>query len=184
MDPAAAGLIGAAIGAIAGVAGSLISAHIQARGERLAFIRQRKAEAYAKAVQHLFRAAARRSEISAQGMPVLSREDQREWFLDLADGLHSLTAVIAYAGHGFRAELTEVLQHYGVAVAKLTEEGLDITPKVAAGVYQGIQPFETDKWKGSLMDVLWTAATSVQVIATADLSEYATLQEARTALSQ
>ena len=114
--------MGGVIGAVSGVAGSLIGVFAQSRGERLAYREQRKAEAYAQAVGHRFRAAARRSELSAEGIPVLSKEDTGQWFLDMADGLNSLTAVIAYAGDGFRAELVEVLQRYGDAIFGLTQE--------------------------------------------------------------
>ena len=126
MDAALAGLIGAGIGALAGLAGSLISARAQDRRERENFLRQRKADAYGQAVAHLFRAAARRSHLTSEGGPILSKEDQAAWFLDIADALNSLTAVIAFVGSGFRNELIEVLQHFGSAAFELTQKGLGV----------------------------------------------------------
>lgn len=75
MDPALAGLLGAAIGVTAGVAGTLITVLAHIRNQRWATIQQRRADGYAKAVEHLFRAAVRRSEITASGMPVLAKDD-------------------------------------------------------------------------------------------------------------
>jgi hypothetical protein len=178
MDPALAGVIGAAVGAAAGVTGALITVLSQARTQRLTTQQQRRADGYAKAVEHLYRAAVRRSEITAEGLPILSREDTADWFLDLADALNSLTVVIAYAGSGFRAELAEVLQHYGQAVYMLTEHGTAKQPD-EAGPYVGLKPFL--RWKGELPSVLWEAAVTVQRIATRDLSGLAPAAQRRKA---
>ncbi len=174
MDPATASLIGVAIGAISGVTGSIVSAYMQQRRERLTFRRERKAEAYANAVEHLFRAAARRSELTAEGKPILSEEDQGQWFLDLADGLRSLTTVIAYASQGFRPELIEVLQHYGTAVWQLTQEGLDIKLKpLEKYPYIGLNAFvDKGRWEDDIPNILWKAAATVQQIAMWDLAGY------------
>jgi hypothetical protein len=169
VGPATAGLIGAAIGAAAGVSASLVSAYFQRHDERLAFQRQRKAEAYGSAVEHLFRAAARRT---AEGKPVLSQDDQGQWFIDLVDGLQSLTAVVAYAGQGWRTELLDVLQHYGIAVWELTQKSLEIKVKPPEPhPFVGLKPF-LGKWEGDVPNTLWEAAKTVQEIAMFDMLGY------------
>jgi hypothetical protein len=123
----------------------------------------RKAEAYANAVKYLFRAAARRSELTVRGAPVLSKEDQGYWFLDLIDGLHSLTTVVAYASKGFRPELLEVLQRYGLFVWQLTQKGLDLKksgpPKEDPCV--GLKAFQESSGQGGVADILWEAAKTI-----------------------
>lgn len=182
MDPALAGVIGAAVGATAGVAGTLISVLSQVRSQRRATQQQRKADSYAAAIKHLFRAAVRRSEFTETGA-VLSKQDQSDWFLDLADGLQSLTAVIAYAGKGYREELIDVVQLYGGAVWRLTS-GKSKFWLVGEG-----NPYVRGEWFSAvtaryrdpedIMKVLWRAAVAVQDIATLDLSGFESRDQAK-----
>jgi hypothetical protein len=183
VDAAVVGLIGAGIGAAAAVSGAVIAGLLQGRREREAFRRTQKAEAYARAVEYLFRAAARRSELTAQGRAILAKDDQREWFLDLAASLHSLTSVVAYASEGWRDELLDVLQRYGRAVFALTHTGLNLPkdlPKPEP--YVGLAPFEAERWPDDLTGIFWEAAVRIQEIATFDLSGYESRQAARNAL--
>lgn len=46
MDSAVAGLIGAGIGASAGIAGTLITTYLQAKQERLKWLRDKRVESY------------------------------------------------------------------------------------------------------------------------------------------
>lgn len=185
VDTAVVGLVGTVVGAVAAVGGSFMAGVLQSRRDRLAFGRTRKADAYAQAVEHLFRAATRRSELTAEGKPILAKQDQREWFLDLGGGLQSLTAVVAYADPGWRHELAGVLQRYGMAVWKVTQEGLDVpeAARVPEGPYGGLRPFSRDdEWSGDVTKTLWVAAIRVQQIATLDLAGYASGEAAREAL--
>ena len=172
MDAAVVGLIGAAVGAISAIGGSVITTAIQGRTERLGFQRARKADAYGHAVEILFRAAARRSELTASGKPVLSTEDQRQWFLDLAAGLESLTIAVAYAGKDWRYELIVVLQNYGIAVTDLVQKGLSLgnLPSRFLGLKAFEEDLESRRWSGDVMDILWMAASRVSEIAYLDLS--------------
>ena len=133
-------------------------------------------------MEQLFRAAARRTELTAEGKPVLAKQDQQEWFLDLAAGLQSLTTAVAYAAPAWRRELTAVLQRYGKAVWEVTQKGLDLpeSPSVATP-YAGLEQY--DEWAGDVTQIAWVAAQRVQEIAMLDLAGYESRQAAIAALA-
>jgi hypothetical protein len=150
---------------------------LQGRLERNTFLRERKADAYGSAVEHLSRAAARRSELTVQGKPILTKEDQREWFLDLASGLHALTTAVAYASESWRRELRDILQRYGMAVSETTQGGLRPRNRLQ-GPYAGLEPFAEEEWSDDMTEILWQAVARVQEIAILDLSGYSSREAA------
>ena len=67
MDAAIAGLIGAAIGAVARMAGTLITAILQAKQEHTRWIGDKRVEAYSNTVRYLVKALNKRSSIVIEG---------------------------------------------------------------------------------------------------------------------
>ena len=67
MDAAVAGLIGAAIGAIAGMTGTLITAYLQAKQEHMKWMRDKRVEAYSNTIRYLVRALNKRSILTFEG---------------------------------------------------------------------------------------------------------------------
>jgi hypothetical protein len=72
MDAAVAGLIGAALGAIAGMAGTLITAYLQAKQEHIKWIRDKRVEAYS--IRYLVRALNKRSMLTLEGSTLIKCE--------------------------------------------------------------------------------------------------------------
>ena len=71
MNPAISALIGAAIGATAGILGVLLTNILQTRNQHKTWIRDKKTEAYTNTLQHLFRLANKRSRLLADGKTIL-----------------------------------------------------------------------------------------------------------------
>ncbi len=107
MDPAIAGLIGASIGAVASLLGSLLSNLIMTRNERDKWVRtqeterekwlrDRLQEIYSSCIHHLSMLLGRRSEITAEGGAVLSKDDVGEWFNDYSEAQKWLALLLIY----------------------------------------------------------------------------------------
>ena len=96
MDAAVAGLIGAAIGAVAGMAGTLITNYLQAKQEHAKWIRDKRVEAYSNAIRYLVRALNKRSSLSIEGgtfTSVMGKDVIKEWFDELSEILVWLTRI-------------------------------------------------------------------------------------------
>ena len=107
MDPAIAGLIGAGIGAVASLLGSLLSNLIMTRNEREKWIRAQKTErekwlrdqlqeTYSNCIHHLSMLLGKRSEITAEGKAILSKDDVGEWFNDYSEAQKWLALLLVY----------------------------------------------------------------------------------------
>ena len=110
MDSAVAALIGASIGAIAGVVGVLLTNILQARSQHKIWIRDKKAEAYANALRHLYRLTNKRSKVMSNGAAILSEEHQKEWFDDYIATIESLSAISIYS----REEFENSIEHCAI----------------------------------------------------------------------
>lgn len=99
MDSGVAGLIGAGIGALAGVAGTLITNHLQAKQERLKWLRDKRVESYSNTIRYLTRALNKRSEISIDSgslVTVMGKNVTKEWFDDLSEALAWFSSLSIY----------------------------------------------------------------------------------------
>jgi hypothetical protein len=102
MDSGLAGLLGGVIGASAGVGGSVLSVHLQAKNAETQRKRTQKEEAYANTLRYLDRALGKASAIELVGANtsdlVSGKEYIKEFFDEVAEvkyWLNSLTIVCA-----------------------------------------------------------------------------------------
>ena len=113
MDAALAGVLGAGIGAVAGIAGSVVTNSFAARRERDLWRRTQMADAYANALSHLARATTRRSKLTTHAdgtvSAIMSEEDLAAWFLDIADAEKSVAVAAGFASVQARLKLVEAL---------------------------------------------------------------------------
>lgn len=123
MDATIAGLVGAGIGAVAGIAGALITHVLQARLERERWLRDKRVEAYTSAVRYLIRLSNKRSIITAEGVAVLGTDVVKEWFDDISDARSWLTSLLIYCSDRERPHLTVVIQSLNTAAADFIEAG-------------------------------------------------------------
>ena len=111
MSSAIVGLIGAAIGAIAGVAGAFISQQMQARAAQERALHSKKEEAYSSTLRYLLRAQNRRSEISVEGGTfgtVLTKEGVKELFDDMVEAQFWVSALTIYCSEDQRQRVNDV----------------------------------------------------------------------------
>jgi hypothetical protein len=106
MDSAIAGLIGAGIGAIAGLLGSVLSNWLLVRKDEERWLRERQSEhdkwlrerlqeTYSNSIDYLSRLF-RRSEITAKAEVILAQEHQRELFTDYSEAQKWLGLLVIY----------------------------------------------------------------------------------------
>ena len=110
MSSAIAGLIGAMIGAGAGVTGALITQLMQARTERAKWLRSKKEETYANALRYLLRMRNRRSAIEPGGKAYISEEHRGEWLSDIVDAQFWTSILTIYCSEDQKSAIAEVSQ--------------------------------------------------------------------------
>ncbi|MDB4893204.1 MAG: hypothetical protein JWL61_5059 [Gemmatimonadetes bacterium] len=93
MDSTIAGLIGAGLGSVAGLSGTVLAHSLQRRQERATWLRNKQLEAYSSTLRYVLRLLHKRSSITSSGQAVLGQEAIKEWFDDLAE-IHSWLAVL------------------------------------------------------------------------------------------
>ncbi|MCB1824404.1 MAG: hypothetical protein H6974_15560 [Gammaproteobacteria bacterium] len=102
IDPAVAGLIGAGIGAIAGMSGTLMGQILQSKRENKKWLLSRKEDAYSNSLRYLLKALNKRSKLTADGIAVLAKEDMPEWFSDLSEAQAWITSLTIYCSEDVR----------------------------------------------------------------------------------
>jgi hypothetical protein len=119
MDAAIAGLIGAAIGAVAGMAGTLTTTYLQAKQEHAKWIRDKRVEAYSNTIRYLVRALNKRSSLSIEGgnlTSVMGKDVIKEWFDDLSEILVWLSAASIYCTKSQQSKIAHATQVVNKAV--------------------------------------------------------------------
>ena len=120
MDSAVAGLIGAGIGASAGIAGTLISTYLQMKQERLKWLRDKRVESYSNTIRYLTRVLNKRSSISIEsGNPVtvMGQDVIKEWFDDLSESLVWLASLSIYCSENQKKEIINAFRVVEQAVS-------------------------------------------------------------------
>jgi len=123
MDATIAGLLGAAIGAAAGVAGAVITQVSQTRLEREKWLRDKRVEAYSSSIRFLIRMSNKRSMITAEGQTVLGKDSTKEWFDDISEARSWLTALLIYCSFRERDALSDAAKSFNEAAERLITSG-------------------------------------------------------------
>jgi hypothetical protein len=123
MDAAIAGLIGAGIGAVAGLAGSLISHALSTRLQHRVWLRDKRNEAYAGTLRYLGRVLRKRSKISAEAGAILGADAVKEWFDDLNEAQTWMSSVSIYCSEAYRKTVSEAAQSLDEAINSLLNAG-------------------------------------------------------------
>jgi hypothetical protein len=111
MDAALAGLLGTAVGAVAGLGGSLLTSERSRSAERQTWRRTKVEESYTQCIRSLLQALDMRSALlfsaQAEGQVTayLSKEDQPKYLAAMVDARFWLTVVLMYATAESRDEL-------------------------------------------------------------------------------
>ncbi len=124
MDSGIAGLIGAGIGALAGIARTLITNHLQAKQERLKWLRDRHVESYSNSIRYLTRTLNKRSSLDAEGRSVIGKEIVKEWFDDLSEALVWLSSLSIYCSESQQKEVIKAFRKVDQAVTDSLDSGL------------------------------------------------------------
>ena len=122
MDSAVAGLIGAGIGASAGIAGNLISTYLQTKQERLKWLRDRRVKSYSNTIRYLTRALNKRSSISIESstpVTIMGQDVIKEWFDDLSESLVWLSSLSIYCSKNQQKEIINAFRVVEQAVSDL-----------------------------------------------------------------
>jgi hypothetical protein len=116
VSSAIAGLIGAGIGGLAGVAGAFISQYMLARATRQRALLGKKEEAYSSTLRYLRRVQNRRSGIAA-GSSRTFVGDTKNWFDDLVEAQFWASTLTVYCSAGQKKKIEEVSQELNDRVA-------------------------------------------------------------------
>ena len=117
MDSAVSGIIGAGIGAVAGMTGRLLAQMLQSRREHQEWLLTRKEDAYSNALRYLLKSLNRRSKITAEGNAVLSKEDMPEWSTDLSEAQAWITSLTIYCSNDVCKTIKMIAGNFNVAMS-------------------------------------------------------------------
>jgi gas vesicle protein len=97
VSSAIAGLVGAAIGALAGVAGAFLSQRMQARATQERALQSKREEAYSSTLRYLLRVQNRRSGIAAEsGHTYIVKESIKDFFDDMVEAQFWASTLTVY----------------------------------------------------------------------------------------
>lgn len=119
IDPAVSGLIGAGIGAIAGMSGTLMGQVLQSKREHKKWLLTRKEDAYSNSLKYLLRVLNKRSKLTADGIAVLAKEDVPEWFSDLSEAQAWITSLTIYCSDDVRETIKSVSSKFNGVMSML-----------------------------------------------------------------
>lgn len=120
MAAAIMGLVGAMLGALTALLGTVLTDRRQTRREEAKWRRDQRSAAYDGALRHLLRAANLRSEFTGgTGRAVLRQEHQREWFDDLVHAQFWLHQLIRYCDASQLENLQATAERLDSHIARL-----------------------------------------------------------------
>ena len=123
MDSAVAGLIGAAIGALAGLLGSVFTTYFQTTQEHQKWLRDKRVESYSNTIRYLTRLLNKRSAIMAEGGAYIGEEIIKEWFDDLSEALVWLSSLSIYCSKNQQRIVSQVFGTVDDAASKFVATG-------------------------------------------------------------
>src|SRR5215217_8234197 len=126
MNAAIAGLIGAAIGALASILGTVVTQFLQARATARNRLRDKKEEAYSNTLRYLLRVQNKRSEMSVKGgqlTTILGEDDVKVWFDDVIEAQFWVTSLSVYCSPSYRNKILDNSSQMNQAVKEFLSEG-------------------------------------------------------------
>lgn len=121
MDAALAGLLGASVGAVSGVGGSVLTARLGQVQERATWRRTKTEESYTQCLRALYTVLDLRSALTAEGTAYLSQEDQPKYFAAIIDARYWLSLVVIFCGAAPRKALEPHEQALAAVVERVTQ---------------------------------------------------------------
>jgi len=154
METATAGLIGALIGATAGLGGSLITNWLQCRSEKSKWLREKRGETYSNAIKYLLHALNKRSAITATGTTVIGQDIIKEWFDEFSEAQRWLTKLRIYCSRQQKTKIIEASDKLNHAIFHLIHSKGKIAARKSEA--KDIDSLNTDSLPEVLLDVYKT----------------------------
>jgi len=157
MNSAVAGLLGALIGAAAGLAGAWITSSREARREQAKWLLEARVNAYSGAIRHLYRASYRMTRVSAEFGPIVDEEHIKEWFDDVVEALYYVVWSTVVCGNRQLDALQKAQYDLDTAVSRLNRARSLSHPKSLryqlAETYQAVHPAARADLGGSIVEL-------------------------------
>ena len=141
MNTAVIGLLGALIGAAAGLAGTWLTSSLQAHRDQAKWLLETRVAAYSKAIRHLYRAGYRMTKVSEESGPIIAEEDIKEWFDDVTEALYQVVWLTVVCGKSQFSAVQQAQYDLDVAVAQLVGDKQPSHPKTLR--YQLAKTYQT-----------------------------------------
>ena len=170
MDSAVAGLIGAGIGAVAGITGTFLAQILQSRREHRKWILSRKEDAYSNSLRYLLKALNRRSKITVEGVAVLSKEDMPEWFTDLSEAQAWITSLTIYCSNDVRETIKLIASKFNGTMSMLMGSDVLIAAEHSKEVER--DPLVINRGLGNLAETVAFAYLEILKCAQKELGEH------------
>jgi hypothetical protein len=124
MSSAIVGLIGAAIGALAGVAGAFISQRMQAGAAQKRALETKKEEAYSNTLRYMLRGQNRRGELTAEGTFIIT--DVATLIDDMVEAQFWASALTIYCSEEQRETVNTVSRDLNKTIQELVSGGVKL----------------------------------------------------------
>ncbi len=119
MDSAISGLLGAGIGAVAGMFGAVLTQSLQLRNDHKKWLLSKKEEAYSSAIRFLLKSLNRRSKMTATGIAVLGQNELPDWFIDLSEAQAWVSSITIYASCETKESINQVAYRFNSVMSEL-----------------------------------------------------------------
>jgi hypothetical protein len=172
MDSAIAGLIGAGIGAIAGMAGTLIAHSLQLKSEKNKWLLSKREEAYSNALRYLLKSLNQRSKITANGTAILAQSEMPDWFSNLSEAQSWITVLTIYSSDETRASISNISSKLNGTISMLMGSGLLIASEQPETIQN--DTVVIDNGLSNLAEMVAFAYTEILKCAQTDLGKHVT----------
>lgn len=170
MDSTVAGLIGAGIGAVAGMVGTIIGQTMQSQRDHNKWQLSKKEEAYSNTLRYLLKVLNRRSQITADGIVFISKEHLPQWFQDISEAQAWMTSLTIVCSSDVRGTINSVSEKLNVAMSQFL--GMEMKVGEAKEVVQDVAVAGKGPDFGNLSEAVAFAYSEVLKCARKDLGKH------------
>jgi hypothetical protein len=117
MDAAIAGLVGAGIGALASMVGTLIAHILQSRRESNEWVLEKREAAYSNSLRYLLKVLNRRSKVTSTGEAVLGLDAVADWLGDLSEAQIWVSSLTIYCSKNLRERIQQISASLNAQIA-------------------------------------------------------------------